>query len=70
MEGDGGREKVRGSCVCNEDRVNPVNFFWEWGEGELSIVDRYTHLGVGVSKDCSWDTHVAKLIGKDKITRR
>ena len=26
--------------VCNEDKVNPVNFKWKWGEDELPIVDQ------------------------------
>ncbi|MEP2874451.1 MAG: reverse transcriptase domain-containing protein [Hyphomicrobiales bacterium] len=52
--------------VCNEDKVNPVNFSWKWGEDELPIVDQYTYLGVEISKDCSWDTHIAKVIGKGK----
>ena len=39
--------------VCNEDKVNPINFKWKWGEHELPIVDRYTYLGVEISKDCS-----------------
>ena len=39
--------------VCNEDKVNPVNFKWKWGEDELPIVDQYIYLGVEISKDCS-----------------
>ena len=27
--------------VCNEDKVNPVNFKWKWGEDELPIADQY-----------------------------
>lgn len=52
--------------VCNEDKENPVTFKWKWGEDELPIVDQYTYLGVEISKDCSWDTHIAKVIGKGK----
>ena len=52
--------------VCNEDKVNPVNFKWNWGEDELPIVGHYTYLGVEMSKNCSWDAHIAKVIGKDK----
>ena len=26
----------------------------------------YTYLGVEVSKDYSWDTHIAKVLGKGK----
>ena len=32
--------------VCNEDKVNPVNFKWKWGKDELPIVDQYTYLSV------------------------
>ena len=39
--------------VCNEDKVNPVNFCWKWGEDELSIVDQYTYLGVEILEDSS-----------------
>ena len=28
--------------ACNEDKVDPVNFKWKWGEDELPIVDQYT----------------------------
>ena len=56
--------------VCNEDKVNPANFKWKWGEDELPIVNQYTYLGVEISKDCSWDAHIAKVIGKGKITSR
>ena len=52
--------------VCDEDKVNPINFNWKWGEDKLPIVDQYTYLGVEISKDCSWDAHIAKLIGKGK----
>ena len=36
--------------VCNEDKKNPVEFKWKWGEEELPIVDQYTYLGVEISK--------------------
>ena len=52
--------------VCNEDKVNPVNFKWEWGEDEPPIVDQYTYLGVEISNDCSWDAHIAEVIGNGK----
>ena len=52
--------------VCNEDKVNPVNFEWKWGEDKLPIVKQYVYLGVEISKDCSWDAHIAKVLGKDK----
>ena len=52
--------------VCNEDNVIRVNFKWKWGEDELPIVDQYTYLCVEISKDCSWDAHIAKVIGKGK----
>ena len=29
---------------------------------DLPIVDQYTYLGVEISKDCSWDAHIAKVI--------
>ena len=52
--------------VCNEDKVNPVNIKWKWGVAEVPIVDQYTYLGVEISKDCSWDAHIAKVVGKGK----
>ena len=30
----------------------------------MPMVDQYTDLGVDISKACSWDTHIAKAIGK------
>ena len=64
MEGDGERQEMRSSCLCIEEKVDPIKFSWKWGEDELPIVDQYTYLGVDISKDCSWDTHIAKVIGK------
>ena len=52
--------------ACNEDKVNPVTFKWKWGEDELPIADQYTYIGVEISKECSWDAHIAKAIGKGK----
>ena len=52
--------------VCNEDKGNPVKFKWKWGEDELPIADQHTYLGVEISKECSWDAHIAKVIGKGK----
>ena len=52
--------------VCIEDKVNPVNFSWKWGEDEMVIVDQHTYRGVETSKDCSRDTHIAKVMGKGK----
>ena len=46
--------------------MNPANFKRKWGEDELPIVDQFTYLGVELSKDCSWDAHVAKVTGKGK----
>ena len=43
-----------------------VNFKFKWGEDELLIVDQYTYLGVEISKECSWDAYIAKVIGKGK----
>ena len=28
------------------------------------IADQCTYLGVEISKDCSWDEHIAKVMGK------
>ena len=50
--------------VCNKDKVNPVNFKWKRGKDHLPIMDQYTYLGVQISKDCPWDTHVAQALGK------
>ena len=46
--------------------MNPVNFKWKWGKHELPIVDQYTYPGAEISNDCSWDAHIAKVIGKGK----
>ena len=43
-----------------------MNFNWERGENDLPIGDQYTYPGVEISKDCSWDAHIAKVIGKGK----
>ena len=32
----------------------------------MPIVDQYTYLGLEISRDCSWDTHMATVIGKGK----
>ena len=53
-------------AVCNEDKVNPVTFECKWGEDELPIADQHTYRGVDISKECSWDAHIAKVIGKGK----
>ena len=53
--------KKHAVVVCHEDKVNTVNFSWKWRERELPIVDQYTYLGVDISKDCSWVTHIAKV---------
>ena len=52
--------------VCNEDMVDAVDFKWKWEEDELPTVDQYTYLGVEISKDCSWDAHIATVVGKGK----
>ena len=36
------------------------------GEDDLPIVDHYTYLGVEISKDCSWDANIAKVIREGK----
>ena len=51
-------EKCTVVVCCSEDKVNPVNFKWMWGEAELPIVDPYTYLSVEIPKDCSWDAHI------------
>ena len=38
----------------------------KWGADELPIVDQCTCLGAEISKDRSWDTHTAKVIGKGR----
>ena len=65
MESDSERKKCA-VVLCNEDKGNPVNFKWKWGEDELPVADQYTYLGVEISKECSWDAHIAKVIRKDK----
>ena len=30
----------------------------------MNYCDQYAYLGVDISKYCSWDAHIAKLIGK------
>ena len=32
----------------------------------MPIVDQYTYLGVEISKNCSWDAHINKVIQKGK----
>ena len=32
----------------------------------MPIVHQSAYLGVELSKDCSWDTHMVKVIGKGK----
>ena len=69
MESDSERETGCSSAVVvqyNEDKENPVTFKRKWGEDKLPIVDWYTYLGVEISKDCSWDAHIAKAVGKGK----
>ena len=39
---------------------------WTWGGEELPIVDQFTYLEVEVSKNCSWETHINKVIQKGK----
>ena len=50
-----GNVKKCAVVVCNEDKVNPVNFSWKWGGRELLIVDQYDvyYLGAEISKYCS-----------------
>ena len=51
-------------CI-RDSKVNLVTFKWRRGD-ELVMVDQYTYLGVKISKDCSWDAHIAKTIGQGK----
>ena len=50
--------------ASSDDKVNPVNFMWKWGEDDLPIENQSTYLGVEVSKACSWHTHIVKVMGK------
>ena len=70
MESDSERKNVRGSCICNEDNENPVTFKYNWGTGEITIVDQQTYLGVELPKYCSWDARIAKVVGKEETTCR
>ena len=56
----------------SEDKVNPVNFSWKWGDDELPIVgqDEYAYIGVEISKYCFRDTPISKVIGNGLSTRR
>ena len=54
--------------VRNKDKVRPVTFKWKWGQDELLIVNQYTHLGVNISKYCSWGSHIAEVTGKGNRT--
>ena len=56
--------KACAGVVCDENKVNPVNSKRKWEEDELPIADQYTYLGVDILKDCSWDAHIPKVIGK------
>ena len=38
----------------------------EVGRRGTADVDQYTYLGVEISKNCSWDAHINKIIGKGK----
>ena len=35
----------------------------------MPLVDHYTYLGVEISQYCSWDTHIAKVIGNGKARK-
>ncbi|CAB1110562.1 unnamed protein product [Ectocarpus sp. CCAP 1310/34] len=52
--------------MCNEDREEPVEQRWKWGFEEIEVVDQYTHLGVEIAKDCSWNAHMCKMAEKGK----
>lgn len=55
--------------VCNENRENPENFKYTWEEEESPTVHQHTHLGEGISKNCSWDVHMEEVIGKGKTRK-
>ena len=52
--------------VCDEDNHNPVTNKWKRGEDYLLVLDQYLYLGVDFSKDCRWNTRIAKKIEKGK----
>ena len=52
--------------VCSEEKVSPVTFKCKWGENDLPIVNQCTYLGVEISKDCSCDKNIAKVLGKGR----
>ena len=52
--------------VCDEDNHYPVTNKWKRGEDYLLVLDQYLCLGVDFSKDCRWDTRIAKIIEKIK----
>ena len=52
--------------VCKEDKKNPLEFKWKWGEEEVPVADHYTYASIDISKNCSWDTHIHEGIEKGK----
>ena len=52
--------------VFGKDKVKGK---WNWDDYVLPIVSNYTYLGVDLSYNRAWDTHIKKLIqnGKQKV---
>lgn len=66
MERGGERSHTRG-VVCNDNKT-PVEFKWRRGGEELSIVDRYIHLDVKMTRKLFWDAHMNEAIEKGQGT--
>ena len=54
--------------VFGKDKVKGK---WNWGDYMPPIVSNYTYLGVDLSYNGAWDTHIKKLIqnGKQKVNQ-
>ena len=64
---DSDSERENGPVVVyTEDKVNPVTLKQKWGNDGLSNVNQYTNLGMDVSKDSSWNTHIAEAMKNSK----
>ena len=48
--------------VCNDDKVNPVSSDCKWDNQELAIVDQNKDYDVETTNDCSWGSHIEKVI--------
>lgn len=54
--------------VCNNSKVEEVNFKVRSGQQELLRVGQYTYLGVEFSKGCCvWDVHMKRVAKKGKV---